>query len=492
MIKRVRIVYQFVLIAVFFLLLIFADYDRSTIIHEHFFLEIDPLVFIGISLSNFAIYGGLAGSFIIILISLFFGRFFCSWICPLGTLQDVCHVQYKKNLKNKIEKNRYRKAYITKYLLLIVLLLTSLLGTSQLLGLFDPIVLLTRSVVTAVFPSLDFNLGIFSVHSQYYQLGWISLSLLLSILVVAVFFPRTWCRLLCPLGALLGLLSFFSIFRIRRNDSKCTNCGLCTSVCNGAADPDKNHRNSECILCMNCKNICPENAISFALPKKSSPENKFAEHINLPEINRRTLISTLAAGSLFALSQKAKSIPLPIPSETLIRPPGALAEVKFLNTCIKCDLCMKVCPTNVIQPVILKGGLASFWTPSLDYQIGHCEYTCTKCSEVCPTQAIKRISIEEKLGTGQFAGNPIKIGTAFINRSLCIPYTQQIPCLVCQEVCPTSPKAIYTVEVSRTSKGQQNVKIARPIVDASTCIGCGICQRECPVNYAIYVTSSGK
>ena len=182
-------------------------------------------------------------------------------------------------------------------------------------------------------------------------------------------------------------------------------------------------------------------------------------------------------------------------SKKVIRPPGSVAEDEFLQRCIKCDQCIRVCPTNVLQPALFEAGVEGLWTPIMISKMGWCELNCTLCSQVCPTGAIREISIAEKLGAGPFeAQGPIKTGTAFYNRGRCLPWSMDTECVVCEEVCPTSPKSIFTRNVEITDRWGAVKELKRPFIDAEKCIGCGICEHECPVkdDPAVYVTAIGE
>ena len=152
-------------------------------------------------------------------------------------------------------------------------------------------------------------------------------------------------------------------------------------------------------------------------------------------------------------------------------------------------------PTNVLQPAMLEAGVEGIWTPIMNMKMGYCELNCTLCGQVCPTGAIQKISIAQKLGVGEFADlGAVKTGTAFVDQGRCLPWAMDTPCVVCQEVCPISPKAIFTREIEIVNRWGKNVKLVRPYVDPTLCNGCGICEHECPVKdyRAIRVTAVGE
>jgi ferredoxin len=278
-----------------------------------------------------------------------------------------------------------------------------------------------------------------------------------------------------------------------------------------------------------------------------------AGEVGLPDLSRRGVI--LAGAGLFLASLwevgalgGANRDPL------LIRPPGALDEERFLARCLRCGQCMRICPTNIIQPALLEAGIQGLWTPAVNFRIGRsgCNPNCIACGQVCPTAAIRPLSLEERQGLGEFAAQgPIRLGTAFVDRGRCLPWAMDRPCLVCQEVCPVSPKAIFVRPGFETIRDGQAVpaqvqgpavvleaaipilvdlasgdyylrptggseaalrritgragnrltlespmdgrsaaegrvdilvRLARPFVDAARCIGCGMCEHECPVS----------
>ncbi|MCD6496766.1 MAG: 4Fe-4S binding protein [Deltaproteobacteria bacterium] len=448
-----------------------------------FLMELDPLVAVTTSLATGVLYAGLWMGIVVLIATLFFGRFFCSWVCPLGVSQDLAAVlPASRKASIKKAKNRYRAIYHLKYGILTALLVLAVLGPVQ-IGLLDPLALFLRSVTGLVVPSLQAT-GLPLGASQRLGAGaFVTGMLLVSILVATRFVPRAWCRTACPLGALLGLAARWSLFQIRRDPAKCTDCGLCNQVCHGAANPQGAFRPSECVLCFNCVTVCPEHALSYGRSNTFKIQSDQS-----PDLTRRRILTATGAGLVAYPLLRSGTGSTRKPDPALIRPPGSLSEREFLSRCVKCAACMDVCPTGGLQPAQGQGGIEALWTPVLIPTIGFCESTCTLCGEHCPTGAIRQLTLDDR--RGRPGKPPVKIGTAFIDRGRCLAWGMDRPCLVCEEVCPVSPKAIVTVE-GRRSDGS---KLLLPRVEPSRCIGCGICENHCPVvdRPAIQVSSVGE
>ncbi|RYZ65840.1 MAG: 4Fe-4S binding protein, partial [Proteobacteria bacterium] len=488
----------------------------------------DPFVGAMTVLATHTVYRGLLWSVGLLAVTLVFGRVFCGWICPFGTLHHFFGwlLPSKKGRGSvRVEANKTHGYQRVKYYLLYAFLLSAVAG-SALGGLFDPICVAVRAIGLGVIPALQYAGGrVFGVaqdipsrqvqgmadsaqdffaqtvwqsHQFYFHQTWFILALLVAILFMNRFIPRFWCRVLCPLGAFLGVFARFALFGMEKDHAKCTDCNLCLVHCQGADSPQGGvkWRQDECHMCLNCETACPEDVIKFRfLPNRKSTIVK-------PDTDRRTVLATAAAGAAFIpLARVADSIDVNY-HPRVIRPPGAVEERAFLERCIRCAECMKVCPNNALHPALFEAGIEGLWTPILIARIGYCENSCVLCGQVCPTGAIQKITEKEKLGQGVA---PVKIGTAFYDHGRCLPWSMQTPCIVCEEFCPTSPKAIWVEEVEapvRDSKygpeGAQpamlTVKLQRPHVDPSLCIGCGACEKVCPVQDqpAVYVTNVGE
>jgi ferredoxin len=459
------------------------------------------------------IYRFLGWGLLVLAVTLLFGRVFCNWICPYGTLhQFVGWLFNVRNTKGRWASNEYRPVYLLKYMILTVFLIMASMGALQ-IGLLDPICLMYRTVATAVAPASDMVISVAGdklsaagadplfLDSLKFAPGAASrvfvgsfwIGAFLTVLVgMNLVIPRFFCRVLCPLGALLGVFARAAVFRINRDVHKCTDCNLCLNRCEGAADPQGQVRLSECFACMNCIDDCPEDALSFTAVGLDTKQV-----VPAPNLGRRKLIFSSVMGLLAFPFVKNHGLNTDRNySPMLIRPPGSVEEDDFLRKCIKCDQCINACPTNVLQPATFEeGGFESLWTPVMKFNIGHCQLKCTLCSEVCPTGAIRRITVEEKLGKGEYAeAGPIVLGTAFFDVGRCLPHAMQTPCVVCEELCPTSPKAIQTRDEYEKNVFGEIVLLNKPFMVPKLCIGCGICQTECPVtdSRAVYVTAVGE
>lgn len=484
--QNIRRAWSVFFVLMFVILIWLADFRHLKGYEAGLFLQIDPLMWLAGLFTGWTVYKGLALALLIIVPTLFLGRFFCSWVCPLGILnQWASHLLRKRRADEEHRENEYRPMYRFKYYLLAALLVLAAFGSLQ-TGLFDPVAMAYRSFIVAVFPAVDYAVGLDYLKPPVYLGGALIGAIFIAIVVANRFITRFWCRALCPLGALLGLMSAGSVMRIRRDVEKCTDCRKCLRSCQGACAPHAELYNTECHVCMNCLADCPEDALHYGPPRAASSVHK-------PwDVSRRRLLESAVAGAVFFPILKSSISGESSAQAAVIRPPGSLPEGDFLRRCVKCSMCMRVCPTNVLQPALLEAGFEGLWTPVLVNKIGYCEHQCTLCGQVCPTGAIGRISVQQKVGTTTV--KPIKLGTAFYDRGRCLPWAMNTECIVCEEVCPTSPKAIWFEVREMRGRDGSVKKLKLPFVDPNLCIGCGICENKCPVRdrAAIRVSSVGE
>ena len=488
-ITKTRLAFQVFFVGLFLFLAFVTAFDRLKGFPVSLFLELDPLVGIGTSLTTHSLYRGLLWALPVVLLTLVLGRVFCGWVCPFGAIHHLIGwlSVRRSSPQQQVEGNRYRRINAFKYYLLVAFGAAALLGTLQ-IGLLDPIVTFYRSLSTAVWPTVDQATGSIFLRPPAYRLSWVFGSLFGLLLVLNVGWPRFFCRVLCPLGALMGLLGRFAWWRIDRDPAKCTDCDLCLKACEGAADPQSHLRKAECFVCMNCLNDCQYGAISFRFLPSVTRE------VAHPDLRRRHVLLGALAGVLFYPLSRASGELTKNFDKAVIRPPGSLAEPEFLARCTKCEQCLRVCPTNVLQPTLFEAGLEGFWTPVMNNRMGYCELNCVLCGQVCPTGAIERISLDRKLGLGEYRDRPIKVGTAFFDRGRCLPWAMDTHCVVCEEVCPTSPEAIFTRPVEVVSRNGTTLTLKQPYVDLERCTGCGICEYACPVKdlAGVRVTAIGE
>lgn len=463
--------------------------------------RIDPLVALAATLATRTFIALLLPALFVLLASLLLGRWFCGWVCPMGTLLDWSHPllgRHNKPLPPALPRLRY--------LLLLLILVGALFGL-PLVGFFDPFAILVRGLSMAVYPAFALAVeGLFTITYQHGP-GWLNAlseplyqalrasvlpfqqkvftlalaaaAMLLTLFLLELIQRRFFCRNLCPLGALLGLAARCAPWRIANAQKTCSACGHCSTLCRTGAINEQSQVNPErCVLCLDCLSRCPQQ--NFRFGHLQNPPTPIAEGLS-----RRAFVGTALTGItvpfLFAIRPFKKQ-----PNPKLIRPPGALAEAEFLGRCVRCGECMQVCIGNAIHPAFTEAGIEGLFTPRVIPRIGYCEYLCTLCGQVCPTGAIKRLPVEEK--------KTVVIGRAYIDRNRCLPFAQGVPCLVCEEHCPTPQKAIQYREATVLNNRGQTMTVKQPYVIGDRCIGCGICENKCPLpgRSAILVTSAGE
>ena len=359
---------------------------------------------------------------------------------------------------------------------------------------------------------------------------------------------RTWCNTVCPVGTVLGWLSRFSIFAVRIDADKCTSCSLCTRGCKASCIDYRNHKidYSRCVACMDCIDNCTHGAISYTFRYRrqnpasgtagsDTPENpgisgnppslpakdRLTANISATDIgskvtgtvngttrsvpdsisdqirstSRRNFISATAVVAATAIAKaqekkvdgglatiEKKAIP---ERKTAIVPPGALSLRNFYQHCTACQLCVSVCPNDVLRP---SGGLMRLMQPEMSYERGYCRPECTKCSDVCPAGAIRPVTVEEK--------SSVQIGHAVWIKKNCIVFTDDVECGNCARHCPTG--AIQMVEIRHRHRRrhgtggnpeEERATVRIPVINQEKCIGCGACENLCPARpfTAIYV-----
>lgn len=427
-----------------------------------FFLNLDPLTALAAGLAARAVPEGLAPALFTLAATLFMGRVFCGFVCPLGALNQFVgwisrRAKSKEKREARLAANAPRPAPRLKYLVLAFLLTAAAFGSLQ-TGLIDPLPLLHRSVNLTLAVALD--PGVLSPEPRVYESAWLIGGILLAILGLNAFTPRFFCRYLCPLGALLAVSARFAPWKIGKKSEHlktgCGGCTMCEEYCEGGCRPSGEILTGECVMCLNCLDRCPGGRIGFSSAPSVCGEKPTAD------VSRRGLLLAAAAGGLMAPLWRVGGLAEAARNPALIRPPGSLDEERFLERCIRCGQCMRVCPSNIIQPALFESGVQGVWTPAVNYRAGRsgCRTTCVACGNVCPTGAIVPLVPDQKTGTRDFAAaGPVRMGLAFVDRTRCLPWVKDRPCIVCQELCPVSPKAIHTRVVFEVVRDCANLPV---------------------------------
>ena len=486
-IRRIRQAAQIASFVLFMVLFAWAVYLGRSPLPSDLFYRFDPLIAATAMLAGRVIKAGLLYSLITLAAAVIFGRVWCGWICPFGSLLEWFS---PRHVKGKVSE-QWR---VVKFLLFFFLIFAAILGNQS--GVFlDPISMLTRTMTTVLWPGLRFL--IYGLESFLYQFDflWPALdavngnlllplfqgieSVFIASLPVFLFFTvvvalnriaeRFWCRYLCPLGGYLGLLSRLAIIR-REVTPDCISCDRCSRVCpTGTIDAEKGYASdpAECTVCYDCAAECPVDAIKF---KSHRPVWKAAQAQEYDPQRRQVLLA--AAGALGGVALAGIEPVRRREPERLIRPPGATLT-DFTAVCMRCGECVRVCPTQGLQPSLTEGGWQNVFTPRLVPRLGYCSYNCDACIRTCPTGAIPPISKETKQKT--------PIGLASINTDRCLPWAYNTLCSVCEEMCPLPEKAIILEEIQISAEADQPAVIFRPFVLRDLCIGCGVCEYHCPV-----------
>lgn len=472
---QVRQIVQGVFLALFLYLFVQTAFPLRSGLPVDLFFRFDPLVAVSAWLAGKVFLSSLLLAVVVLMLTLLFGRFFCAYVCPMGTTITICdHLLARKNRVGKY----LNKIKNLKYYLLFLVIFTALFGV-LLVYLLDPISILTRSFTFILYPLArfvaNFSLDIFRPvaqkldlislsHLRYDQptffMSWVTLGIFIAILGLSYFQSRFWCRNLCPLGAMLSLLSRLSLLKGTVRET-CNECGQCLRICNmnGIVGKPSETLSAECNLCLNCLEVCKPAAISFQLKVIGRPKPTLAFNPS-----RRGFLTSLGAGIVSAAA--LGWYPARRPPRGPIRPPGSIPEESFLDRCIRCGECFKVCPTNTLQPVFREAGWEGLWTPALVPRKAPCDPKCNACGKVCPTQAIRDLSLAEK--------NAAHIGTATVNKKTCWPWAEHKACQICFDECKAAKFNAIELHVINGWK--------KPVVFPEKCVGCGLCEFRCPVN----------
>ena len=478
MLKKIRTI----LAVVFFTLITLLFLDFTGTLH-HWFSWMAKIQFLPAVLAlNVGVVVGL------VLLTLVFGRIYCSIICPLGVFQDViARFNRKKN------KYSYSKALSwLRYTMLGVMVVALVAGIGSIFQLLAPYSAYGR-IATMIFqPIYKAGNNLLATLAEradsyaFYHVEQIATFGAVLIIAIATFVilailafrnGRTYCNTICPVGTVLSFLARFSFLKIHFDENKCKNCSMCTKNCKAACIDYKTHTvdYSRCVVCGNCIDKCKFGALSYSfspLAKKNNPI----------DTSKRSFLLASALVSTAALAQKKEKLmdgglaeledKVAPERQTPLTPPGSLSFQNFAKHCTGCQLCVSECPNHVLRP---SSDLMHLMLPEMSYEKGHCRPECTRCSQVCPAGAIKPIDKDEKTS--------IQIGHAVWIKKNCVPITDGVECGNCARHCPAG--AIEMVPLDENDEESPMI----PAINENACIGCGACEYVCPSRpfSAIYV-----
>ena len=427
----------------------------------------------------------------IIVVTLLFGRIYCSVVCPLGIMQD-----FFSWLGGKAKKNRFSYAKEKKWLrygFMAIFIILMIIGFAPVTTLFEPYSAYGRIVNSLFKPLYDLlNNWLASMDAANDRYNFTEVQIwmrsvttfvvaILTLLIGAVIAwrkGRLYCNTICPVGSFLSLISRVPGigWRIRFDKNKCKDCGMCEKNCKAQAIDFKNGTvdHSRCVVCGDCLAKCKFHALHYTAKKPATASKPVDTE------RRAFLVGAAVAGTTAALAQAEMKVDggLAVIEDkkapkrnTIITPPGSVSIRHLEKHCTACQLCVSSCPNNVLRP---STDLMHFMQPTMSFERGYCRPECTRCSEVCPTGAIKSISREEK--------TDIHVGHAVWIKENCVVFTDGVNCGNCARHCPTG--AIQMIDYEGP-----NGSVKVPAVDENKCIGCGACENLCPARpfSAIYV-----
>ena len=420
-------------------------------------------------------------------VTLVFGRVYCSVICPLGIMQDMIAA-----LRRKKHRYRYSKALTwLRWLMVAVLAVAVFAGVGSIVALLSPYGtygLIATHLLQPVWQAGNNVLAAIAAHYESYAFYGVDVwvksvpTLLITIGLFAIIATlawrggRTYCNTICPVGTVLGQLARWSLLKVRIDTDKCITCGLCARDCKASCIDSKNHAidYTRCVTCGNCLPSCTHGALRYGLARDSHAKP-------VDETRRAALVAGAIVAADVALAQTGKKVDGGLaviedkrqPARRVpLTPPGSLSAANMATRCTACQLCVSDCPNNVLRP---SHDLKTLMQPTMSYERGYCRPECNRCSQVCPTGAIQPITLAEKSET--------HIGHAVWVKQNCVILTDGVTCGNCARHCPA--EAIMMVPLNPDDESSPMV----PAVDASRCIGCGACEYVCPARpfSAIYV-----
>lgn len=436
----------------------------------------------------------MAGVALVLLLTILFGRVYCSHLCPLGALQDVV-IWFRQWVMKHRRFPYVPPMYRWHYAITAATIILALAGSMVAVDLLEPYSNAGRILTDLVRPSLILANNGAAIVAGLTSQTWLQLMPIviphwptlagvvgfkLFIVILSYRSGRLFCNLFCPVGGLLSLVSHRPAFAVRIRGTDCIDCGLCERVCR-ARCIDSERRTIDiaaCVGCFDCLTACPTHGMEFTWKAGHKKSQKAQQGEGRSAVRRKVLasIGVIGTAALVPLrSENERQSSYEVAKSRPVVPPGGASKGRFTNLCTSCHLCIAACPTQVIQPASLEYGWAGLFQPRMDYAVSYCTFDCVACGEVCPTDALKPLSIEAK--------HVLQLGKVVFVKDDCIVQTKKKDCGACAEHCPT--KAVKMVPFEG--------KLKIPEVDNHYCVGCGACEHACPTipRRAIYIDPLG-
>ena len=426
----------------------------------------------------------------ILLITILFGRIYCSVLCPLGIYQDGIARMVEKRKKNSYH---FKKSVKYRYFIALVFFIWIAFGNTSIANFIEPYSIFGRFASNLFSPIYRLINNVFAYFAErwdsyaFYHVDVyikslpifiISIAYFLIITILAIANGRWYCNNICPVGSLLGVISKYSIFKPYFDKEKCVSCGLCEKNCRCSAIDAQKHEidYSKCVTCFNCISTCKKGAMVYGV-NRDKKDKCFADKEDIKDnegkTSRKTFIATiatLAAASTLKAQEKvvdgglATIVKKKAPKrEVPLKPAGSVSLDNFSSRCTGCQLCVQNCPNDVLRA---SSKLDTFMQPEMSYERGYCRPECTKCSEICPAGAIQKITREQKTS--------IQIGHAVWIGQNCVPLRDSVECGNCAKHCPSG--AITMMPYDPDDAASPKI----PIINEERCIGCGACEHVCP------------
>lgn len=507
MLKKIRVILE----VIFFVSITLLFLDLSGVLNKHFAFLAEIQFVPALLALNVAVL------LFLLILTLIFGRVYCSVICPMGVYQDIVAFFAKRIKPKKERRYKFSKAKtVLRLVMLAIFIVGILFGIAIIPALLDPYGAygrMTTELFNPIYTGINNLFGGIAENSgssmflqqPIWTKGTTSLVIAIATLLIIGYLAwrngRTYCNTICPVGTILGYISKFSLLKLHIDESTCTTCGRCSRNCKASCIDFKNHSidYARCVTCFDCINSCQDHSITYSMRAAKKQPLNIVGVASEGNSRRQFFITSalIATAAAEATAQQKKRSMIDVPAvrkdkqkRTIpVSPPGSKSHENLNDKCTACLLCVSKCPEKIIRPSVNEYGWTSVMQPLLSYEYGYCRTDCTVCSDVCPTDAIQKFAKADK--------TKISVGNAKYVRENCVVVNDDVNCDACWRACPTDAISRVTRDGGLTPpeydpNPRLNLDVQQrlvPVIDEEKCIGCGACEYVCPARplAAIYV-----